>query len=90
MDPVNQCNFYMFLASVEKPGSPIHPTLPLIVSMFLQWKLTVVCGKTHWDNDESTSSVDIVIAYYSGTCMVTKVGKYIIMHINSTIMSNIM
>ena len=43
-----------------------------------------------WDSDESTSSVDIVIAYFSGTYMVTKVGKYIIMHTNSTIMSNIM
>ena len=90
MDPVNQCNFDMFLTSVKKPGSAIHPTLPLIMSMFLQWKLTVVCGKTHWDSDESTSSVDIVIAYLRGTYMVTKVGKYIIMHTNSTIMSNIM
>ena len=90
MDPVNQCNFYSFLVSMEKPGSPIHPTLPLMMSMFLQWKLTVVCGKTCWDSDESTSSVDIVIAYFSGTYMVTKVGKYIIMHTNSTIMSNIM
>ena len=53
-------------------------------------ELTVVCGKTRWDSDESTSSVDIVIAYFSGTYMVTKVGKYIIMHTNSTIMSNIM
>ena len=90
MDPVNQCNFYSFLASVEKPGSPMHPTLPLMMSMFLQRKLTVVCGKTHWDSDESRSSVDIVIVYFSGTYMVTKVGKYIIMHTNSTIMSNIM
>ena len=79
-----------FSRFVEKPGSPIHPTLPLMMSMFLQRKLTVVCGKTCWDSDESTSSVDIVIAYLSGTYMVTKVGKYIIMHTNSTIMSNIM
>ena len=50
----------------------------------------MVCGKTRWDSDESTSSIDIVIAYFSGTYMVTKVGKYIIMHTNSTIMSNIM
>ena len=61
-----------------------------VSSMFLQRKLTVVCGKTHWDSDESTSSVDIVIAYFSSTYLVTKVGKYIIMHTNSTIMSNIM
>ena len=91
MDPVNQCNFYSFLASMEKPGSPIHTTLPLMMSMFLQRKLTVVCGKTCWDSDESTSFVDILIAYFSGTYMVTKVGKYIIiMHTNSTIMSKIM
>ena len=64
MDLVNQCNFYSFLASVEKPGSSIHPTLPLMMSMFLQQKLTVVCGKTCWDSDESTSSVDIVIVYF--------------------------
>ena len=43
IDPVNQINFYSFLTSMEKPGSPIHPTLPLMMSMFLQWKLTVVC-----------------------------------------------
>ena len=90
MDPVNQCNFYSFLTSVEKPGSSIHPTLPLMMSMFLQRKLTVVCGKTRWDSDGSTSSIDIVIAYFSSTYMVTKVGEYIIMHTNSTIMSNIM
>ena len=90
MDPVNQTNFYIFLAGVEKPGTAIHPTLPILMSMFLQRKLTVVSGKTRWDSDDSTSSTDIVIAFFSGTYMVTKVGKYILMLTNSTIISKIM
>ena len=83
MDPVNQMNFYSYLADVEKPGSPIHPTLPLLMSMYLQRKITVVCGKNRWDSDQSTSSADIVIAFFSRTYMVTKVGKYLLINPNN-------
>ena len=84
MDPVNQMNFYSYLADVEKLGSSIHAAVPLLMSNFLQRKITVVSGKHRWDSDQSISSTDVVIGFFNGTYMVTKVGKYLLNNNNTT------
>ena len=74
-DPGTDSTFFKFLADMEQPGGPIHPTYPLFISRFLERKVMIVSSKTRWDTDDSPAVLDIVIAHFNGQYMVTKVGK---------------
>ena len=73
--PQTDYTFFKFIAEMEQPGGPIHPTYPLFMSKFLERKVTIVSGKSRWDSDDSPAGLDIVIAHFNGQYMVTKVGK---------------
>ena len=56
-------------------NSPVDGPLVLFASMCFKRKITIVTSKGQWASDDDFTHMDVVIAYYAGQFMVTKVGK---------------
>lgn len=75
-NPTSQISFYNLLSKLENGEDDYFSgCLIAICASWLNRKISIVSNKYRWDSDDQ-NPFDIVLAHFSGTFMVTKVGKY--------------